>query len=248
VATYNDDVDYVSAPKDYADFFSTYRQYTINFLLQLGITEDNVEDVASDIQLRFMERRSLEKFDPDLNFYYRGRMHPARFRSYYSRAVEMYSRGLRDKQKKIARRELQICDVHLNTSNNSGSNAVDVHGGGQSGQGSWAEIYGEANPDHSDGVLDMMVEETEADAVRRILAQVPPRNAQDRCDLVAMYDAVRVQVLAYGEYDLAVLAKKFGVSSTAIHSWNWWLKENMAVIYGREVPAKRPRRSRRSQQ
>jgi hypothetical protein len=196
--------------------------------------------------LRFMERGSLAKFNPDLSFPYMGEMRPARFRSYYSRAVEMYSRGLRDKQKKLAHREFQICDIHF-TAGNLSSNNIDAQGGGnKSAIANWAETFGETNLDHSDGVLDMMVEEAEADAVRRILAQVPPRNAQDRCDLVALYDAVRVQILAYGEYDIPRLTEKFGVSSTAMHSWMWFLKENLAVIYGLPVPPKRPRRTRRA--
>lgn len=246
MAAIDSDVDYVSAPANYADFFARYWDITVNLLRGFGISENDLEDCACEIMLRFMERGSLEKFDPDLSFPYLGELRPARFRSYYSRAVEMYSRGLRDKQKKLARREFQICDVHYAGSTNPGSNAVDVQGGGKSAQGSWAETYGEANPDHSDGVLDMMVEQAEADAVRRMLSLVPPRNAQDRCDLVALYDAVRMQILIYGEYDIRRLTEKFGVSSTAMHSWMWFLKENLAVIYGLPVPPKRPRRSRRT--
>lgn len=246
MAAINSDVDYMSAPANYADFFAMYWDYTVNLLRQFGIVENDLEDCACEIMLRFMERGSLEKFNPDLNFYYKGEMRPARFRSFYSRAVEMYSRGLRDKQRKLVHREMQICDIHFSAGNLS-SNLVDVQGGGNSAQASWADTFGEANPDHSDGVLDMMVEEAESDAVRRMLGQVPPRNAQDRCDLVALYDAVRVQILVYGEYDIARLTHKFGVSSTAMHSWMWFLKENLAVIYGVPVPAKRPRRPRRDQ-
>jgi hypothetical protein len=244
VAAIDSDVDYVSAPANYADFFTMYWDYTINLLRQFGIGENDLEDSACEIMLRFMERGSLAKFDPDLCFYYKGEMRPARFRSYYSRAVEMYSRGLRDKQKKLSHREFQICDIHFTAGNHS-SNNIDVQGGGKSSVANWAETYGEANPDHSDEVLDMMVEESEADAVRRMLAQVPPRNAQDRCDLVALYDAVRVQILTYGEYDIGRLRERFGVSSTALHSWMWFLKQNLAVIYGKPVPPKRPRRVRR---
>lgn len=247
MAEYNNDVDYVSAPRDYAALFSIYRDYTKNFLLQLGIDENNVEDVASDIQLRFMERESLEKFDPDLSFYYRGEMRPARFRSYYSRSVEVYSRGYRDKQYKLVRRELQIGDEHYTQETNHGSNSVDGAGGGKSAVANWFDTFGNANPDHAERVDDEMAMQAELAYVRQKLALVPPRNAQDRCDLVSFFDAVIAQVMAYGEYDLAVLAKKFGVSTTAVHSWNWWFKENLAAIYGREVPAKRPRRTRRDE-
>jgi hypothetical protein len=245
VTTTDNDVDYVSAPANYADFFKIYYEYTVNFVAKLGIDDNNKYDVASEICMRFLERHSLEKFDADLNFYYNDEMRPARFRSYYSRSIEMYARGMRDKQKKLARRELQICDIHHTEAERRGSNTIDVRGGGKSSQASWVEIWGEAHQDHSDGVLDAMTEEAEAEGIRRALATVPARSAHDRCDLVAVYDAVRVQILTYGEYDINRLREHFGVSSTAMHSWIWWLKENLASIYGLPVPAKRPRRTRR---
>lgn len=246
MATTDSDVDYMSAPANYADFFKIYYPYTVNFLAKLGIDDNNKEDVAAEILLRFMERNSLEKFDADLNFYYRDQLRPARFRSYYSRSVEMYARGMRDKQKKQARREWQICDVHYDGAN-GGSNIDTGGSNSKSAVGNWADTFGPAHEDHSDGVLDAMTEEAEAEGVRRALAMIPARSAHDRCDLVAVYDALRVQVLAFGEYDINRLREHFGVSSTAMHSWIWWLKENLAAIYGLPVPAKRPRRTRRSQ-
>lgn len=239
VKTYPD-VDYVSAPKDYDDLFRTYYEYVVNLCGQFGIDENNREDAASEILTRFMERESLEKFDPELTFDYRGELRPARFKSYLSRAVDMYSRGIRDKQQKLARRERQICDTtpvaeslrssftYLSTAN----------------QASWAEVFGVPVQDHADGVHDVIDWETEAHAIKRMLRTVPRRNSHDRCDLPELFDAVCAQVLAYGEYDIAILKDKFGVSTTAMHSWMWWLKENIAHFYGREVPPKRPRRSR----
>lgn len=246
MTTIDSDVDYVSAPANYADFFRLYYDYTVNFVAKLGIDDNNKEDVASEILMRFLERHSLEKFDAELSFYYREEMRPARFRSYYSRSIEMYARGMRDKQKKLARRELQVCDVVNGPGDQPGSNTVDVPWGGKSSHTSLGEFLAEPCQDHSDGVLDAMTEEAEAEGIRRALAMIPARSAHDRCDLVAVYDAVRTQVLAYGEYDINRLREHFGVSSTAMHSWIWWLKENLAVIYGLPVPAKRPRRSRRS--
>lgn len=232
------DVDYVSAPSNYADLFTIYYSYVINLCGQFGIDDNNKEDAASEILTRFMERRSLEKFDPHLEFEYRGEARPARFKSYLSRAVDMYSRGIRDKQHKLARREYQINDV------------VPVPGQHQSewilgsANARWVEVFGEATPDPADGVHDMFDEEVEANTVRALLAQVPLRSTQDRCDLVALYDAVRIQILTYGEYDISVLKDRFQVSTTAMHSWMWWLKTNLATIYGRPVPAKRARRLR----
>lgn len=238
MAATTSDVDYVSAPKNYADLFEQYYPYVVNLCASLGIDENNKEDVACEVLLRFMERDSLEKFDPDLSFYYRGQMRPARFKSYLSRAVDMYTRGHRDKQNKLARREALIADKNDLESNN-------ILGTDNSNSDTWIHYFNRQG-DHADGVLDMMTEEAEAEGIRAILARVPRRSAHDRCDLVALYDAVRTQVLTFGEYDITVLREHFGVSSTAMHTWMWWLKENLASIYGIPVPARRPRRMSRN--
>lgn len=241
VTVVKNDVDYVSAPKDYADLFQTYYDHVVYLCGQFGIDENNREDAASEILLRFMERGSLERFDPDLRFEFRGEIRHARFKSYLSRAVDMYSRGIRDKQRKLAHREKQIVDTvpvspilqrentYLSTANLA----------------NWAEVFGVSENDHAEGVHDMIDSDAEALALRGMLARVPRRSSHDRCDLPLLFDAVRAQVLAYGEYDIAILKDKFGVSTTAMHSWMWWLKENIAHFYGRDVPPKRPRRTRR---
>jgi DNA-directed RNA polymerase specialized sigma24 family protein len=234
------DVDYMSAPKNYAAVFEQYYPYVVNLCGMFGIDENSREDAASEILLRFMERGSLEKFDPDRAFEYKGVLRPARFKNYLSRAVDYYCRGYRDKQKKLARRELQICD---STPGPTQSNE-NFRLSSTSGQASWLSLFGEAVPDHADGVNNMVDEEAEADGVRALLAMVPRRSAHDRCDLVALYDAVHTQIVTYGEYDIAALRVKFGVSTTAMHGWMWWLKQVLCDIYGMPLPARRPHRSR----
>lgn len=237
------DVDYVSAPKNYAAVFQQYYPYVVNLCGLFGIEENSREDVASEILLRFMERGSLEKFDPDRAFEYKGTMRPARFKNYLSRAVDYYCRGYRDKQKKLFKREVQICD---SLPARPGLRNENLSLTSTSSQASWASLYGEVVPDHADGVNDMIDEEAEADGIRAILAEVPRRSAHDRCDLVALYDAVRTQIITYGEYDIASLRAKFGVSTTAMHGWMWWLKQVLADVYGLPLPTRRPHRNRLS--
>lgn len=231
------DVDYVSAPKNYADLFEQYYAYVVNLCARFGIDDNNKEDVASEILLRFMERGSLEKFNADLRFEYCGEWRPARFRSYLSRAVEMYTRGHRDKLNKLRRREVQICDLPVRQG---------AAGAKEAGGDSWADLYGQPHQDHAEEVLNMINEESEAAGVRAVLARIPPRSSTDRCDLVAVYDAARAQILATGHYDIKKLKDIFGISSTAMHSWMWWLKENLAHIQGLPVPPRRPRTTRRA--
>lgn len=243
MAVTKNDADYMSAPKDYAAVFEQYYWYVVNLVSQFGIDDNNKEDVACEVLLRFMERGSLEKFDPELAFEYRGSMRPARFKNFLSRHVDLYTRGQRDKLKKQKHREVQICDVNFHdngTKTNSGNGGRSA----TSGDDPWVEVYGTANEDHADRILDTMTEQSEADTVRQLLALVPARNSHDQCDLVALYDAVRAQVLAFGEYDISILKDRFNVASTTMHTWVWWLKANLAHIYGVPVPAKRARRTK----
>lgn len=233
------DADYVSAPDNYADLFEQYHSLMVNLFAYFGIDENNREDVASAHLLRFMERNSLEKFDPNLTFEYRGAEKKARFRSYLSRSIELHSRGARDKQNLLKHRELQIADTsfHADTIDSPNTGSVTNHT-------PWIDWHGDTTEDHAERIHDTMAEAQDAQHVRALLANVPRRNSHDRCDLVALYDAVRAQVLAYGEYDIKVLKDHFGVSNTAMNSWMWWLKANLAHIYGIPLPPKRPRRTR----
>jgi DNA-directed RNA polymerase specialized sigma24 family protein len=233
--------DYKSAPEDYAALHRTYFPYMVNLVAKHGINENNKEDVASEIFVRFMERGFLEQFNPDLVFEYEGEQRPAKFKSFLSRAVTTYVRGYYDKQKRLANREAQICDVVL-TGKGSAKNGFQPSGqtSGSNPQ-SWADQYGPPTDDHAEKVMDLMVEEQDYWFVRDYLMAVKPRNSHDLCDLVALYDAVRAHLLVFGEYDVRDLEKAFGVSNTTMHNWLWWLRANIAELYGRELPPKRRR-------
>lgn len=225
-------VDYMSAPKDYAELFRTYYPYVVNLVNKFGITDDNKEDVASEILTRFMERGFLEKFDPALRFEYNGEWRPARFKSFLSKFVLTYVQGFYDKQKRILVREVQICDMYLTGDERAGAGVR------------WVEVYGEVAQSHEDEILDALVEQELADGLRRYLADVPRRSSNDRCDLVALFDEVRAQCLQRGSYDITTLKASFEVSSTAMHTWMWWLKANMCEALGLPLPPKRPRTTR----
>lgn len=226
-------VDYMSAPQDYAELFHTYYPYVVNLVNKFGITEDNKEDVASEILTRFMERGFLEKFDPSLTFFYNGEQRPARFKTFLSRFVLTYVQGHYDKQKRIAKRETQLCDVMFRESWGHGAEALR-----------WVDLYGDSHEGHEEAVLDAVREEDLARGLRNYLADIPHRSTGDRCDLVALFDAVRTQCLDKGCYDITALKEQFSVSSTAMHTWIWWLKENIAEALGLPVPPKRRRTAR----
>ncbi len=218
-------VDYKSAPSDYAELFRLYYKYVVNLVAMFGINENNKEDVASDILTTFYARGFLEKFDPSLVFEYKGEPRPARFKSFLSRFVSIYVRGHYDRQARLASREVLVNDMIVG-----------------SGKDRWIEVFGGMHDGHEAQVLDVLEEEDTCQGLRNYLARIPPRSPSDSCDLVALFDAVREQCLLDGAYDIAALRERFGVSSTAIHTWMWWLKENLAVALGVPVPPKRPRR------
>lgn len=225
-------VDYKSAPPDYAALFQIYYPYIVNLVAKNGIDDNNKEDVASDILMRLIEHDFLADFDPDLVFEYEGQPRPARFKSFLARIVYKYVRGYYDKQKRLAAREIQICDNTIGDS--------DQQHGMRSG-GSWIDLFGPANADFSDDVIEMIGEEQDSGWLRTWLSTRERRSSHDRCDLVELFDAVRAQVLSTGFYNIADLEKQFSLSTTTMYTWLWWLKSNVAAAYGRATPPKRRR-------
>lgn len=229
MATIVSDADWKSAPKNYAAFHQQYYPFVVNLVAKNGIAENNKEDVASEIFLRLYERRFLEMFNPDLTFEYEGQCRPARFKSFLARVVLQYVRGYCDKQKRLSKRELQICDLQMGDDDDTSD-----------GTG-WAELYGETSADHSEEIIEKVFEEQDATAMREYLKTCPKRSVHDACDLVELFDAVRAQVLATGEYDVKELKDRFHIATTTMHNWLWHLKGNMAFALGRPLPAKRAR-------
>lgn len=228
-------VDYKSAPKNYADLHTMYYPYMVNLVSKNGIDDNNKEDVASEIFLRLYERGFLDQFNPDLVFEYQGEARPARFKSFLSRVVTIYVRGYSDRQRRLNRREIQICDLHMGDESSNG------FGGGELKGTNWADLYGQENIDHADEVLDKVMEEQDARYLRDWLATRPKRGVHDTCDLVALFDVVRIQLLRDGEYNNKLLREHFGISATTMNNWMRWLKENLAIAYGCQTPPKRAR-------
>lgn len=225
--------DHRSKPANYEEFHRLYFSHIVYLCSIGGIDQQSVEDVASDIFMRLMERGFLDFFDADKVFEYQGEQRPARFKSFLSTTVTTYLRGHLDKQRRLQRREWQIVDLPVGTPTASLAGAAD--------QQYWGTLYGPREDDHADEVIDMIAEEDTARGVRAYLATIPRRSTHDRCDLVALYDAVRAQILATGIYDVRLLREQFGIATTTMHTWMWWLKENLADAYGKPLPPKRAR-------
>jgi len=223
-------VDYVSAPADYAAFFRQYRSYVITLVKKVGIDPQHAEDVASEIMLRFMERDFLKEFDPTLTFVYQGEIRPARFKSFLSRFVLIYARGHRDKQLRQMTRELLLVD------------SPQIEDGT-----SWMDGY-QTVPGADEDVLGRLAEGERIAEVRAYLSTIPKRSRFDTCDLIKLFEQVLIQLRekGYEKPNVSELQRHFAISSTAAHSWLWWLRSNIATALGRPLPAKRVRATTRT--
>ncbi len=217
--------DTISAPADYAALYTQYWDYVLSLVRRFGFEENRREDVAAEILLRFYERDFLTVFDPTLVFEYQGQQRPARFKSFLTKFVLTYLRGIKDKQRRQATREKLICDTVI----------------GHQEDTSWIDVFGETCPGADEIALGRIEEEDLVAELREYIKRVPRRSDYDTCDLLALYDAVIAQVREHGVWNVTELRAQFQVSSTAMHSWLWWLRENLAAALDRPVPAKRPR-------
>lgn len=221
----NNGVDYTSAPATFADLYRIYYRYVVTLVRRLGIDDNRKEDVAQDILLRLYERDILTMFDPDMVFVYDGVEHPARFKSFLTKQVMSYVRGHLDKQVRQNGRELLIADKPV----------------GEAGDTTWIEVFGGAVDGADTDVLAALGEQNLVDELRAYIATVPRRSKFDSCDLPALYEAMIGQVREHGVWNVAELRDRFGVSSTAMHTWMWWLRANLAHALDRPVPPRRPR-------
>ncbi len=224
----NSGVDFVSPPQDYAELFRIYRDYMIALIRRAGIDPQQAEDVASDILLRFMERDSLNDFDPTMSFEFDGKTRPARFKSYLSKCVITYARGHRDRLQRLANREPLIIDRPR--ADDDDSSVLDDD---------QATV-----PGPEDIVLAAMGEQVLIAQIRAYLSTIPRRSRFDACDLVALFDAVVEQVHRTGTCNAAELRLRFQVSPTAMHTWLNWLRTNIALFLKRPALTPRPRAAR----
>lgn len=223
-------VDYVSAPRDYAELFSRYYTYVVALVRREGIDDNSKEDVASDILLRFYERDFLNVFDASLMFSFAGQPRPARFKSFLSRFVLAYVKGFRDKQSRLNTREVLLCDMPIGVNNaTSGST-----------QGTWVDVFGDPMDDHEGDVLDSLAESALVAGLRAHLVDIPRRSTYDHCDLLALFDAIVEQIRSDGEWNTRALHRRFKISPTAMHTWLWYLRTTLSVALNKPVPLRRP--------
>ncbi len=215
----------MAAPKDNAEFFRVWAPFMRNYALKRGIFPDDVDDAVSEMMLRHLERDSINNFDSDRVNFYKGEPRPARWKTFLGRAIELDVRGIRDKNSRTAYRETPI--------------------GAFEGRGAASTVL-DLEPDHAEAVNDEVDMDADQRYIREKLKQIPRRNSQDLCDLVAVHDAVQKQLREDGEYTIKLLAEHFGIAVSTMTTWMHYYKKNCAALEGRMAPPKRPRTLRKN--
>lgn len=103
--------DYVNAPPDYGTFHKQYLSYTRHLVAQFGVPVSDLDDVVSDIMIRFLERDSIGVFSRDWES--RSATGHSNFRSYYSRFVVTYAQGKNRNVRRHGSRYVLICDASV---------------------------------------------------------------------------------------------------------------------------------------
>lgn len=156
-------------PKDYEELFEHYFDGARQLVMKLGISPQNSEDVTMRIYERLIAREVLQMFDAQYAIEHDGRKYKARFAAFLGAHVEHYCRGMRDQEKRLARREPLVCDRTANLRQETSELWVEANGPAAPG----ADVEVEAN--------DMR------EQVRARIASVPVRG---RRNMLALYDEV----------------------------------------------------------
>lgn len=195
------------APADYSELFAEYYDTVCGLVRKAGIHTDSVEDVASNILLRFYERDFLAQFDPTKTFTHDGEEHTAKFSTFLGAFVKTYLRHYYQRQGIESSREPVICDKPVGD-----------------GSATLIEVMGHMTEDIHD------IDYTDFVSFVNIRLEALPKKPRSPQDLAALFRAVMVQVARDGKYVTADLADEFGVSPTAINSWLRDLREQVKYI------------------
>jgi DNA-directed RNA polymerase specialized sigma24 family protein len=193
----------VPAPHSYEDLYRIYWPHVVNLVRTLGIEPDSVEDVASAILARFWERDFLAQYDPTRTTDRFGDDRVVGFKAFLSAFVRVYVQSHRERQHRVRRRELLLCDSPVG---DSGARWIEVLGL-TSSESVEAQVEAQLS-------IDLLIE-----SMRSHLASVPRRSRMDRCDLVTLFDVVMASFRSTGFVSVPAIQAAFGISETAAHTW-----------------------------
>jgi hypothetical protein len=195
-----------ATPSSYEEMMELYYDYVVGLVRKLGIPPQEADDVTQDILLAEFKADILAMYDPAHTVEHQGKVKNCTFRAFLSARVALRCRGKRDQVNRRLNREVLTCDKPMDE---NGTRWIELFGPG----GEWDD-YSEI--DNREFI----------DRMRSYLATVP--RAPDKCDLLALFDELYLQLRERGEISGPLLQARFGVSEITVSAWLARLREIMS--------------------
>lgn len=196
-------------PASYDELHRLYRPYTEKMVAKWGVrNRDEVQDIASAILTRFIERDMLSEFDPNRNVL---------FSTFLGGFIGAYVRYLKDRAEIDRYREGTSTDV--------------VIGGSES-----VTVYDVVAPKHHDDNTDLEYLEF-LRAARGHLSRLKPTTGHDKMDPVAVFDQIVLHEYEYGKIDTNKIAQFFEVSLATAKSWIVRIRAQIKILLAQHAAA-----------
>lgn len=99
-----------TAPASDAEMYELYGDYTRKLLIRQGVQPAHAEDAVQDVFTHLIRRNVRGMYEPQHLATHGGKQVRCAFRTFLTRQVILYSRGIREKNQKLAGRELCVLD------------------------------------------------------------------------------------------------------------------------------------------
>ena len=156
-----------TAPASDAEMYARYGDYTRKLLIRQGVQPAHAEDAVQDVFTHLIRRNVRGMYEPEHLATHGGKKVRCAFRTFLTRQVILYARGIREKNQKLAGRELCVLDAPGESGNSWAESLA----------GSWLDDYSSLD----DGEL--------IDRMRAWLALQPPSGPASP-DLVSLFEGL----------------------------------------------------------
>jgi DNA-directed RNA polymerase specialized sigma24 family protein len=193
-----------AVPNNYSELFSLYRPYVEKMVRKWGVSDQyEVEDIASLILEKFIERDMLAEFDSE-----RGVL----FSTFLGGFIGAYVRYLKDKNALDRYREGQSHDVVV-------------------GEGESTTVYDLVAPKHYDDTTQIEYLDF-VRRMRAHLAALPAKK-NDTMPAVAVFEQLVLQEYEDGKINVSEIARHFDVHLNTAKKWMKRIKDEIALVTGR---------------
>jgi hypothetical protein len=198
-------------PATNAEVFEQYFAHVKYLIRKYGFHEELVEDMASIMMLKFVEKDVLSDYDPTK---VHGNNKTANFKTFLSGFVVSYLYHYMSRE--IRRRDIE--SFSLNYSYELEDGDTDL----------WIDQIpeGRVDDEYDYQTLDLIID------IRNYLQENPKVMGQKQAPvkLEEFFAAVMAQVEKYGECNSKELQEQFGVSKTTISNWMKILREHVNAV------------------